>query len=106
MRRWTAERIERLRLLHAQGLSYTEIGEILGVSKMSVGGVVNRLINGRVYTHSQRKHVAYAKFRKVGLYADPFLRPLRTPAQERELLPPVSSIAIAGITRTRLMAGR
>jgi hypothetical protein len=41
--RWPEERIARLRALHAEGVSFAEIGRRLGVSKNAVGSKADRL---------------------------------------------------------------
>lgn len=40
---WTTKEIEKLKRLWHKGLSYEEIGEYLGRSRNSVGGMVKRL---------------------------------------------------------------
>lgn len=40
---WTEKNIERLKELHSQGMTFTQIGAILGCTKNAVAGKINRL---------------------------------------------------------------
>jgi DNA-binding Lrp family transcriptional regulator len=45
---WTEEMVEQLIVLHREGLTFTQIGERMGISKSSVAGKVRVLIEAGV----------------------------------------------------------
>lgn len=85
---WTVERVTRLRALHRIGLSHTQIGAELGVSRAGVGAKLNRLgLTSRPRTQTFVNAVTVAPDREKRKFDRPVAEPAREGAPTPLLIP-------------------
>lgn len=93
---WTDERVEELKRLHAQGLTFQQIGDKIGTSRLAVGGKIHRLgLNrgSRAKPSTRPVSAAQRAFVTGGLWSrPPHEQPQPMPHRDRETPADVSGL--------------